>query len=111
MLSTVCLVIKDTNAELRMSAISCLAFLLSLEIQKDSLGKTNVSLQTVMDTTLTLTSIDHRNNLRGVISDVNKLSLKSANVHSRKSNENEDAYVIHDKAANRDEREGVTIDR
>ncbi|XP_053987608.1 rotatin [Hylaeus volcanicus] len=101
-LSSICIAIKDTNTELRMSAIGCLAFFLSQEIQKDSLGKSNTSLQTAIDTTLIQTSTDSRNNLKEVISNINKLSLRSASGHSRRSNENDDILIIYDKAADRE---------
>ncbi|XP_025159510.1 rotatin [Harpegnathos saltator] len=65
-MASICFAIKDSTTDLRMSAISCLAFLLSQEIQKDSLGRSSVSLQTVIDT-----------------------SARDANAHSRKLNENE----------------------
>ncbi|XP_076653624.1 rotatin homolog anastral spindle 3 isoform X2 [Halictus rubicundus] len=101
-LLSICTAIKDPNVELRMSAIGCLAFLLSLEIQKDFLGKSNVSLQSVIDTTFIQTSSDSRNNLREIISDINKLSLRSANAHSKKPPENEDILLIFDKATDRE---------
>lgn len=100
-LSSICVAIKDCNAELRMGAIGCLAFLLSQEIQKDSLGRSNVSLQAVLDTTLTQTSRGNKHNLREVISDINKLSLRSANVHSRKPTEHEEVLITYDKKADR----------
>ncbi|XP_076183468.1 rotatin homolog anastral spindle 3 isoform X2 [Ptiloglossa arizonensis] len=109
-LSSICIAMKDSNADLRMSAIGCLAFFLSQEIQKDSLGKSNISLQTVIDTTLIRTLGDNRSNLREVISDINKLSLRSANAHSKKSNETENVLLIHDKATDHEvEKEEVTI--
>nr|XP_031848371.1 rotatin isoform X1 [Nomia melanderi] len=95
---SICAAIKDSNVELRMSAVGCLAFLISLDIQKDFLGKSNVSLQTVIDTTLIQTSSDSRNNLREIISDINKLSLRSASAHSKKPVEDEDILLIYDKA-------------
>ncbi|XP_034182443.2 rotatin homolog anastral spindle 3 isoform X1 [Osmia lignaria lignaria] len=96
-LSSICLAMRCSNTELRISAIGCLAFLLSLEIQKDSLGKSNISLQTVIDTTFTSSSNDYRNSLREIISDINKLSLRSASVHSRKPNENNNILISYDK--------------
>ncbi|XP_043258441.1 rotatin [Colletes gigas] len=108
-LSSICIAMRDSNVELRMSAIGCLAFFLSLEIQKDSLGKSNISLQTVMDNTLIRTSSDNRNNLREVISNINKLSLRSASAHSRKSNENEDVVIIYDNALDLEVEKEVAI--
>ncbi|XP_017766173.1 PREDICTED: rotatin [Eufriesea mexicana] len=99
-LLSICLAMKDSSPELRISAIGCLAFLLSQEIQKDSLGKSSVSLQSVMDTAFTRSSSDNRNHLKEIIYDVNKLSLQSANVHSRKSNENEDFPLTCEKPGN-----------
>lgn len=89
-LLSICLAMKNSSPELRISAIGCLAFLLSQEIQKDFLGKSSVSLQSVMDTAFTRSSSDNRNHLKENICDVNKMSLQSAKVHSRKSNEIED---------------------
>ncbi|XP_076279078.1 rotatin homolog anastral spindle 3 isoform X3 [Lasioglossum baleicum] len=109
-LLSICTAIKDPNVELRMSAIGCLAFLLSLEIQKDFLGKSNISLQSVIDTILIETSSDNRNNLREIISDINKLSLRSANAHSKKSLENEEILLIFDKSTDRDfEKQEISI--
>lgn len=90
-MASVCFAIKDSTTDLRMSAISFLAFLLSHEIQKDSLKRSDPSLlQTVLDTNVTHVSIENKDgSLRDVISNVNKLSIRDANVHSRKSNESE----------------------
>ncbi|XP_011873858.1 PREDICTED: rotatin isoform X2 [Vollenhovia emeryi] len=90
-MASVCFAIKDSMTDLRMSAISFLAFLLSHEIQRDSLGRSDTSLlQTVLDTNVAHVSIESKDgSLRDVISNVNKLSIRNANVHSRKSNESE----------------------
>lgn len=86
-MASICFAIKDSSTDLRMSAISFLAFLLSHEIQKDSLGRSSTPLlQTVLDTNVTHVSIESKDsNLRDIISNVNKLSIRDANVHSRKS--------------------------
>ncbi|KAK1119474.1 hypothetical protein K0M31_013302 [Melipona bicolor] len=97
--SSICIAMKDSNPELRISAIGCLTFLLSQEIQKDSLGKSSISVQLVIDTPLARLSNDNENNLRGIISDVNKLSLRSFNARSTKSNGNEDPPLISEKEA------------
>lgn len=91
-MASICLALKDSMTDLRMSAISCLAFLLSQEIQKDSLGRSSVSLQTVIDTSAKSVAVEDKSGdgiLRDVISSVNKLSIRDANAHSRKSNEGE----------------------
>nr|XP_012230900.1 PREDICTED: LOW QUALITY PROTEIN: rotatin [Linepithema humile] len=102
-MASICYAIKDSTTDLRMSAISCLAFLLSQEIQKDMLGRNgNCLLQTVLDTYMTYVTIESKDDsLRDVISSVNKLSIRDANAYSRKSNESEDLYtVINDKPSN-----------
>ncbi|KAL6436580.1 hypothetical protein ACFW04_004801 [Cataglyphis niger] len=101
--------IKNSAKDLRMSAISCLAFLLSQEIQKDSLGKNSVSLlrttlDTVLDTRVARKGKD--GNLRDVILSVNKLSIRDANVHSKKSNESEKNLHSEDESSNQ---EHITI--
>lgn len=101
--------IKDSATDLRMSAISCLAFLLSQEIQKDSLGKNSVSLlrttlDTVLDTRVARKGKD--GNLRDVILSVNKLSIRDANVHSKKSNESGKNLHSEDESSNQ---EHITI--
>lgn len=99
-MASICFAIKDSTTDMRISAISCLAFLLSHEIQKDSLGKNDTSLlQTVLDTNVTHVSIESKDvSLRDVISNVNKLSIRDANTHSRKSNESEkDLHTKDDK--------------
>jgi len=90
-MTSICYAIKDSTTDLRMSAISCLAFLLSQEIQKDMLGRNDNSLlQTVLDANMTHVTIESKDNsLRDVISSVNKLSIRDANAYSRKSNESE----------------------
>ncbi|XP_071558418.1 rotatin [Temnothorax nylanderi] len=90
-LASICFAIKDSTTDLRMSAISALAFLLSHEIQKDSLGRSGTSLlQTVLDTNVAHVSIESKDSgLRDIISNVNKLSIRDANVYYRKSNESE----------------------
>lgn len=109
-LSLICFAIKDSSSELRNSAIGCLAFLLSQEIQKESLGKSSVSLSTIMDTVLARAPTDNKNNLREIISDVNKLTLRSANAHSRKSNEQENSPTTYEKFVDSEiERNEVTI--
>lgn len=96
-LSSICIAMKDSSPELRISAISCLAFLLSQEIQKDSLGKSNISLQLVIDTPSIKSLTGNRNDLREIISDVNKLSLQNVNIYSSKSNENKNIPLISEK--------------
>jgi len=88
-MASICFAIKDSTTDLRMSAISFLAFLLSHEIQKDFLEKGGTSLlQTVLDTNVTCVSIESKDDtLRDVISNVNKLSIRDANAHSKKLNE------------------------
>jgi len=88
-MASICFAIKDSTTDLRMSAISFLAFLLSHEIQKDFLGKDGMSLlQTVLDTNVTRVSIESKDGtLRDVISNVNKMSIRDANAHSKKLNE------------------------
>ncbi|KAL0124951.1 hypothetical protein PUN28_006666 [Cardiocondyla obscurior] len=90
-MASICFAIKDSTTDLRMSAISSLAFLLSHEIQKDTLGRNGTFLlQTVLDTNVIHISYESKNgSLRDIISNVNKLSIRDANVHCRKSNENE----------------------
>lgn len=100
-MASICFAIKDSTMDLKMSATSCLAFLLSQEIQKESLGKSNMSLQTVIDTSVEYVMEDENktDNLRNVISSVNKLSIRDANVYSKKHlNQNEkDLRTINDK--------------
>lgn len=96
-LSSICVAMKDSSPELRISAISCLAFLLSQEIQKDSLGKSNISLQLVIDTRSIKSLTGNRNDLGEIISDVNKLSLQNVNIYSSKSNGNKDIPLISEK--------------
>lgn len=99
-MASICFAIKDSTTDLRMSAISFLAFLLSHEIQKDSLGKNDTSLlQTVLDINVAHVSVESKDvSLRDVISNVNKLSIRDANAHSRKSNESEkDLHTKDDK--------------
>ncbi|XP_024221639.1 rotatin isoform X2 [Bombus impatiens] len=98
-LSSICVAMKDSNPELRISAIGCLAFLLSQEIEKDSSGKSSISLQSIMDTPLTRLSNDNKNNLKEITSDVNTFSLQSTNMHSTKSNGNKDPPLISEKPA------------
>lgn len=90
-IASICYAIKDSTTDLRMSAISCLAFLLSQEIQKDMLGRNgNSLLQTALDTNMTHVTIEGKDDsLRDVMSSVNKLSIRDANAYSRKSNESE----------------------
>ena len=96
-LSSICIAMKDSSPELRISAISCLAFLLSQEIQKDSLGKSNISLQLVIDTPSIKLLTGNKNDLREIISDVNKLSLQNVNIYSSKSNENKNIPLVSEK--------------
>ncbi|XP_011645189.1 LOW QUALITY PROTEIN: rotatin [Pogonomyrmex barbatus] len=85
---SICFAIKDSATDLRMSAISFLAFLLSHEIQKNSLGRSDTSLlQTVLDTYIVHVMENKNGSLRDVISRVNKLSIRNANAHSKKSDE------------------------
>lgn len=108
-MASICLAIKDSTMDLRMSAISCLAFLLSQEIQEDSLGRSSVSLQRVIDTSARCNVTENKSDsiLRDVISNVNKLSIRDANVYSRKSSESEkDLRASHstdDKAASQEQ--------
>ncbi|XP_012536869.1 rotatin isoform X2 [Monomorium pharaonis] len=101
-LCSICFGIKDSTTDLRMSAISFLAFLLFLEIQKESLGRSGASLlENVLDTNIAHVSIESKdNNLRDIISNVNKLSIRDANAHSRKSNESEDLNTKDSKLPN-----------
>ncbi|CAK9800001.1 RTTN [Anthophora quadrimaculata] len=99
-LCSICIAMKDLNVELRMSATGCLAFLLSHEILKESLGKSIISLQTVIDTSLVRSSSNSRNSLREIIADVNKLSLQSTNTCCKKSNKNENSSTACEKLAN-----------
>nr|XP_012136876.1 PREDICTED: rotatin isoform X4 [Megachile rotundata] len=108
-LSSICIAMRSSNAELRISAIGCLAFLLSQDIQKDSLGKGNISLQTVIDTTFTCSSSDYRNSLREIISDINKISLRSASLHLRKGTESENVLTSYDKVAEGEEKNEIAI--
>lgn len=87
---SICFAIKSSSTDLRMSAISCLSFLLSLEIQKDSLGKSSVSLHTVIDNNIMPIATERKeNDLPYVTSNMNKLSITNANVQSTKSDESE----------------------
>lgn len=81
---------KNNATELQMSAIGCLAFLLSQELQKDP-EKGVLSLKSVLDTSLMLLSNGKKDyTLREVLSNVNKLSIRNSNIHKRKSNEGEE---------------------
>ncbi|XP_018306110.1 rotatin [Mycetomoellerius zeteki] len=103
---SICFAIRDSTTDLRMSAISLLAFLLSHEIQKDSLGRNSTFLlQTVLDTNVAHVSIESKDGiLRDVISNINKLSIRDANAHSRKSNESEkDSHAKDDKLPNQEQ--------
>ncbi|XP_032667797.1 rotatin isoform X2 [Odontomachus brunneus] len=106
-MASICLAIKDSTIDLRMSAISCLAFLLSQEIQKDSLGRSSISLQTVLDTSVRYIAAENKSDgiLRDVISSVNKLSIRDANAYSRRSNENkkDSSRPTDDKAASQEQ--------
>lgn len=106
---SICYAIKDSATDLRMSAISFLAFLLSHEIQKDFLGRSGTSLlQTVLDTNVACVSIESKDDaLRDVISSVNKLSIRDANAHSRKSNESE--VDLHPKDGRLSDRGQITV--
>lgn len=107
MMTSICFAIKNSTTDLKMSAISCLAFLLSQEIQKESLGKNNVSLRTVIDTYSVGCNAEFENkadNLRDVISSMNKLSIRDANAHFKKHlNENgNDSHTIDNKISGRE---------
>ncbi|KAM0726292.1 Rotatin [Formica fusca] len=97
--------IKDSATDLRMSAISCLAFLLSQEIQKDSLGKNISLLRTTLDMVLDTRVVrkGKDGNLRDVILSVNKLSIIDANVHSKKLNESEKNLLSKDESSNQEQ--------
>lgn len=97
--------IKDSATDLRMSAISCLAFLLSQEIQKDSLRKNIFLLRTTLDMVLDTRVVrkGKDGNLRDVILSVNKLSIIDANVHSKKSNESEKNLHSKDESSNQEQ--------
>lgn len=103
-MASICFAIKDSTTDLRMSAISSLAFLLAHEIQKDSLKRTSL-LQTVLDSNVVHVSIENKDgSLRDIISNVNKLSIRDANVHSRKSNESEkDLHTKDDQLLNHEQ--------
>ncbi|XP_043474662.1 rotatin [Leptopilina heterotoma] len=81
---------KNSASELQMSAIGCLAFLLSQELQKD-IKKGSFSLKDVLDTSNTSLAIKNNDNytMQQVLSNVNKLSIRNSNLHGRKSNEEE----------------------
>lgn len=81
---------KNSASELQMSAIGCLAFLLSQELQKD-VKKGSFSLKNVLDTSNTSLAIKNNDNytMQQVLSNVNKLSIRNSNLHGRKSNEEE----------------------
>lgn len=48
-MSSICIAIKDSTTDLRMSAIDCLSFLLAQDIQNSTLERNGVSLRTVLD--------------------------------------------------------------
>ena len=86
---------KNNASELQMSAIGCLAFLLSQELQKDP-EKGVLSLKSVLDTSLMLHSNENKGcTLREVLSNINKLSIRNSNIHKRKSNEEEEELKNH----------------
>lgn len=89
-LTSICSSIKDTDTELRMNAIACLTFLLTQEIQKETLGKNNVSMKTILDGIVYVPMNNRSNNLQEVISNVNKLSIRSINLHSKRTNRNDE---------------------
>ncbi|KAI4475480.1 hypothetical protein M0802_015139 [Mischocyttarus mexicanus] len=89
-LTSICTAIKDSDTELRMSAIACLTFLLTQEIQKETLGKNNISIKMILDNIIYIPRNNQSNNLQEVISNVNKLSIRSINLHSKKTNRNDE---------------------
>ncbi|XP_043681789.1 rotatin isoform X1 [Vespula pensylvanica] len=89
-LTSICTAIKDSDRELRMNAIACLTFLLTQEIQKETLGKNNISIKTILDSVIYIPISNQTNNLQEVISNVNKLSIRSINLHSKKTNRNDE---------------------
>ncbi|KAK2582399.1 hypothetical protein KPH14_004718 [Odynerus spinipes] len=108
----ICTAIKDVDAELRMSAIACLAFLLTQEIQKETSGKNNVSLKIVLDTILYTPTNSKSNSMQEVISTINKLSIRSINLHTKKSNridESGDKGIDLDHAKNKSDQQQCTI--
>ncbi|XP_043499586.1 rotatin isoform X2 [Polistes fuscatus] len=89
-LTSICTAIKDSDTELRMSAIACLTFLLTQEIQKETSGKNNISIKMILDNIIYIPRNNQSNNLQEVISNVNKLSIRSINLHSKKTNRNDE---------------------
>lgn len=88
--SSMCIAIRNSTSELQMSAIGSLASLLSYEVQSDVPVKKGASLKVVMDTSQTKISDGRKEiDLRDVLSDVNKLSIKNVNAHLKKLDENE----------------------
>lgn len=83
---------RNSASELQMSAIGCLAFLLSQEMQKDA-EKGTFSLRSALDMSVTSVTKKNSDSLREVLSNVNKLSIRNSNLHSRKSNENEEQKI------------------
>ncbi|CAG5088137.1 Similar to RTTN: Rotatin (Homo sapiens), partial [Cotesia congregata] len=84
-IKSICNAINHSDVELRMSGVACLAFLLSQEIAREDQIKCGIpSLGAVLDSTFTHT-INHQtdSNLREVLSDVNKLALKTSSKHSK----------------------------
>ncbi|KAG7209111.1 hypothetical protein KM043_015257 [Ampulex compressa] len=107
LLVAICAAMKDSEPALRMSAISCLAFLLSQEIQKEGVRRGKATLQSVIDTCLVRNIGDGKNNnLREVLSSVNKLSIRNASAFSRKSNEKEEDSTMNAKSPGQEQ---VTI--
>ncbi|XP_012272783.1 rotatin isoform X2 [Orussus abietinus] len=91
-LTSICMAMKSSTWDLRMSAIAALAFLLSSDIQREAAEKDGPSLlQHVLDT-IQFSPRDciEENDMRDVLSKVNELSIRSANAHTKRSATNED---------------------
>lgn len=84
-IKSICNAINHSDIELRMSGVACFAFLLSQEIAREDQIKCGIpSLGAILDSTFTHT-INHQtdSNLREVLSDVNKLALKTSSKNSK----------------------------
>ncbi|XP_074116184.1 rotatin homolog anastral spindle 3 [Cotesia typhae] len=96
-IKSICNAINHSDIELRMSGVACLAFLLSQEIAREDQIKCGIpSLGAILDSTFTHT-INHQtdsNNLREVLSDVNKLALKTSSKNSKTYYNSDDVGCI-----------------
>ncbi|XP_015602257.1 rotatin isoform X2 [Cephus cinctus] len=93
---SMCIAIKNSTSELQMSAIGALASLLSQEIQRETSSSRNgVSLKSILDTCMSSTLDNPKNHAIGeVLSNVNKLSIKNASIHTRRSHEKDHIKTI-----------------